>query len=88
MVIKTFKNLSLLVAFKALLSSAFVTSILSVLPFGVSYTLSEGVLQKTAFVLSGVIIIIFFLWFTYYAYNVELSLIAEEKSHLEEDVTE
>lgn len=54
--------------------SGFITSELVALLFALSSLLPDGAIQKTAYTLSGLAALAFFIWLGHYAYTVEINL--------------
>ncbi len=68
------KILHLQAAMGASIASMFVTSVAGVLPFALAYTVPEGIWRNIAFIMSGIICVVFLVWFGLHAYKEEIKL--------------
>lgn len=77
-------KLSIRCVFGAIAVSSLLTSELAALLLGLSYTLPDGLIHNIAFTLSEVCALFFFVWFSFYAYKVELKLRTENYDAINE----
>jgi hypothetical protein len=76
-------TLSIPALWGATTASAFITLLISVLPFGLACTLPHGILQYIAFAILTIASLLFFILFGIHAYEVEIKLIAESSTGAE-----